>query len=91
MVPVTPSISSSPVSPVTDASSFTLTCGTTSTGLSSPMYVWTIDSTDQSPQSAATLVQTADINSVSEYKCKVSGNGGTDYSAESIAYMPTGK
>ncbi|XP_070181334.1 serine-rich adhesin for platelets-like [Littorina saxatilis] len=91
VVPQTPSITSSPSGDVTDASSFTLTCVTASTGLSTETYVWNIGGTDQSSQSSNTLTQTADINNVQAYSCKVSGDGGTDYSAVSTTFTPSVK
>ena len=83
VVPQTPTVSSSAGSgSVEDGSSFTLTCTTASTGITSPQYIWTIDGTDQAAQSSSTLAQTADINNVvGAYTCKVSADGGTDYSA----------
>ena len=45
------------------------------------MYIWSIGGVDQAAQSSNTLVQTADINNVVAYACKVSADGGTDYSA----------
>lgn len=91
VVPLTPSISSSVSGAVEDASSFTLTCATTSTGLSTETYVWNIDGIDQSSQPGSTLTVTANINSVSVYKCKVSGDGGSDYSALSSSFTQTGE
>lgn len=91
VVPQMPSITSSPSGDVTDASSFTLTCASASTGLSTETYVWNIGGTDQSPQSSNTLTQTADINTVPAYSCKVSGDGGTDYSAVSNTFTPSGE
>lgn len=91
VVPQTPTISSSPSGDITDASSFTLTCATASTGLSTETYVWSIAGVDQAPQSGSTLAQTADINNVAAYTCKVSGDGGTDYSAVSSTHTPSGK
>ena len=91
VVPQTPSISSSVAGAVEDTSSFTLTCATPSTGLSTETYVWSIDGSDQASQSSNSLTVTANINQVSVYTCKVSGDGGTDYSAVSTAFTQTGQ
>ena len=81
VVPQTPTITSSASGTVEDGSSFSLTCQTASTGITSAMYIWSIGGVDQAAQSSNTLVQTADINNVVAYTCKVSADGGTDYSA----------
>ena len=81
VVPQTPTITSSASGTVEDGSSFSLTCQTASTGITSAMYIWSIGGVDQAAQSSDTLVQTADINNVVAYTCKVSADGGTDYSA----------
>ncbi|XP_070181311.1 serine-rich adhesin for platelets-like [Littorina saxatilis] len=91
VVPQTPSISVSPSGVITDTDNFSLTCVTASTGLSTETYVWNIGGTDQSSQSSNTLTQTADINNVQAYSCKVSGDGGTDYSAVSTTFTPSVK
>ena len=80
-MPQTPTITSSASGTVEDGSSFSLTCQTASTGITSAMYIWSIGGVDQAAQSSNTLVQTADINNVVAYTCKVSADGGTDYSA----------
>ena len=91
VIPQTPTISSSPSGTLTDGDAFTLTCTTASTGLSSSTYVWNVANVDQSASSTSTLtVNAVDINSVQDYKCKVSGDGGTSYSAYSSIHTPTG-
>jgi hypothetical protein len=88
VVPQKPDVTSTPVGDVTDQDSFTLTCTTGST-LSSPSYIWTVNSVAQAAQSAATLTQTADISNVVSYKCEVSDNG-ADYSNPSDFFVPSG-
>ena len=91
VIPQTPTISSSPSGTLTDNDAFALTCTTASTGLSSATYVWNVANVDQSASSTSTLtVNAVDINSVQDYKCKVSGDGGTSYSAYSSVHTPTG-
>ena len=91
VVPQTPTVSSSPSGTLTDGAAFTLTCTTASTGLSSASYVWNVGNVDQSASGTNTLsVNAVDINSVQDYKCKVSGDGGSSYSAYSNVYTPTG-
>ena len=92
VIPQTPTISSSPSGTLTDGGAFTLTCTTASTGLSSATYVWNVATVDQSASSTNTLtVNAVDINNVQAYKCKVSGDGGTSYSAYSSTHTPTGE
>ncbi|WP_374209609.1 immunoglobulin domain-containing protein [Thiolapillus sp.] len=81
VVPQAPTISSSASGTVEDGSSFTLTCQTASTGITSATYIWNVGGTDQAATASSTLIQTADINNVLAYTCKVSADGGTDYSA----------
>ena len=55
------------------------------------MYIWNVANVDQSASSTSTLtVNAVDINSVQDYKCKVSGDGGSSYSAYSSVHTQAG-
>ena len=91
VIPQTPTISSSPSGTLTDGGAFTLTCTTASTGLSSASYIWNVATVDQAASGTNTLtVNAVDINNVQDYKCKVSGDGGSSYSAYSNTHTPIG-
>ena len=90
VVPATPSISSSPSGNVEDDTSLTMTC-TTSTSITSPKYIWSINGVDQAAETTGSLTVTADIDNVVPYTCKVSADGGTEYSPVSGAATHTGK
>ena len=75
-----------------DGQNILLTCqAVPSTNLTTAQYAWSIDGDDQSAQNSNTLTRTVDIHIVETYRCRVSEDGGTQYSSFSNDFKPLGE
>ena len=89
VIPGKPVISSQPAGVMEDNTSFTLVCQSPSE-LENTTYVWSRNGVEIA-HSEGSLSQTAKITDPANYTCKVSGDGGNQFSVTSNVFVVKGK
>ena len=91
VIPQTPEILPNSSS-LTDGDPLSLYCYTASGSFTPMSSVWNINNIDQGPPTTNLLEQLVSVASgTTDYKCKVSSDGGTYYSSYSVIYTPVGE